>query len=297
LSPHFKELQHPLLLPGGVLQGSRAGDEDLVPLKSQQEALIDIYFRRIHPFLPLLGEDETRSQSASGTIPLRLLQSFCLTAFKDKSAAPSLNLGADPTVLPPERFSGLIYAAILNNLPRKEERRVLTNPILALLSLHGWGPHGCEDSTFMLSQAVHHSHTLGFHLARPGKAPSKSSRALFWCLWSLDRWSAAVNGRLLMIHDCDICQEAADVLPLFQPSFRIWLRIAEQLGWVIRSCRPVMAGNQTEQDPELCSFEEIVEASKGWGTSDEILGPLELFHHAIIILSTHSKGLQGRSRF
>lgn len=280
-SSRSKEPQQPLLSAGRHLLGP-ADDACLLPPKPTQEILIDLYFRRIHPLLPLLDEDETRSQFTDGTLLLPLLQSICLVASKDRSAAPFLCLSTDSTVLPLERFSGLFYADIMKNMPKKEERRILRIQILALLSLHGWDPSGCEDSSLNLSQAVHHSHTLGLHLARSGKA-SGSLRALFWCLWSLDRWNAAINGRPLMIHDYDMDQEVTDVLPLFQPSFRIWLHLAHQLGLVIRSYRPVMDGN-CEQDLELSTFEEIVDDSSGWATSTEILRKLLIPHRYEVIV-------------
>lgn len=253
---------------GDSLPGS-AGDISLLPPKNTQEVLLNLYFRRIHPLLPLLDEDETRSQFTNGTLSLPLLQSICLVASKDRCAAPALCLGTDTTVLPLERFTGLIYADITKNMPRKEEKRILTIQILVLISLHGWDPNGCEDSSLNLLQAVHHCHTLGLHLSMPGKIP-ESSRRLFWCLWSLDRWNAAINGRPLMIHDYDMDQEVTAVLPLFRPSFRIWLRLAHQLGQVIGTYRPVIDRNR-EQDIELLTFEEIVEDSDGWTTRTEIL--------------------------
>ncbi|RAH40951.1 fungal specific transcription factor domain-containing protein [Aspergillus brunneoviolaceus CBS 621.78] len=284
----------------------------MLPPKPQQEALIDIYFHRLHPFLPLLDEEETRSQFATNTLPAALLQSICLTASKDPRAAPFLSLNPTPTLLTLETFARLLHADITRNMPKQHERRILTIQILALLSLHAWGPHGCDEASLALSQAVHHAHTLGLHLApragrKPTPTPPPRTGTLFWCLWSLDRWNAAVNGRPLLIHDYDMDQEVRDVLslpiPIFAPAFRIWLRIAEHLGRVIRSYRPVRTrttscscSDNCEQGPELCTFEELVSQSDGWATDPELLEQLELYHHAVILLSTHSQGLQGRSR-
>lgn len=257
-------------------EGSNIG---ILPPKSSQKALVDIYFRRLHPFLPLLDEDETRSQFANGTLSVPLLQSMCLAASKSRDAASFLCLGTDMTVLPVEIFGQRIYADVPNNMPKKEEKRILTIRILALLSLHGWGPTGHEDSSLILSQAIHHAQTFGLHLAWPEKT-SKSLVALFWCLWSLDRWNCAVNGRPPMINDYDTGQDVADVLPLFQPSFQIWLRIASQLGGVIKSYRPVMDGH-CEPDAEIPMFEEVVEDSLGFDVRLDILG--ELYLHSYYV--------------
>lgn len=264
-------------------QDTEAGNIGILPPKSCQEALVDIYFRRLHSFLPLLDEDETRSQFANGTLSLPLLQSMCLAASKSRDAAPFLCLGTDIAPLPVEAFGQRIYADVPNSMPKKEEKRILTTRILALLSLHGWGPTGHEDSSLILSQAIHHAQTFGLHLAWPEKT-SKSLVALFWCLWSLDRWNCAVNGRPPMINDYDTGQDVADVLPLFQPSFQIWLRIASQLGGVIKSYRPVMDGH-CEPDAEIPMFEEIVEDSSGFDVYPDILGkpvPAGLNYHPLL---------------
>lgn len=87
-----------------------------------------------------------------------------------------------------------------------------------------------------------------------------------------------------MINDYDTGQDVADVLPLFQPSFQIWLRIASQLGGVIKSYRPVMDGH-CEPDAEIPMFEEIVEDSSGFDVYPDILGkpiPAGLNYHPLL---------------
>ncbi|KAE8385745.1 hypothetical protein BDV23DRAFT_164476 [Aspergillus alliaceus] len=276
-------------------QSRSTGNVGLLPPKPSQEALVDLYFRRIHPILPLLNEVQTRSEFLDSTISLPLLQSICLIASKDRRAVPFLYLDSDRTLLPLERFGELMYDDIMRSMPRREERkRVLTIQILALISLHEWGPNGSEDCSLNLAQAVHHAQIIGLHLARPGKEWDIHMKSLFWCLWSLDRWSAAVNGRAIILHDCDIGQDVTDIIQVFQPPFRLWLLLAHQLGEVIKSYRPMVRG-ACDQDLELPTFEEVVERSNAWNVSTEVLSSLELYHHAIVILSTHSKGLQGRS--
>ncbi|KAE8152742.1 hypothetical protein BDV25DRAFT_150493 [Aspergillus avenaceus] len=276
----------------GVLGRSING---ILPPRASQEVLVDLYFHRIHPVLPMLNEDLVRSEFSNDTIPLPLLQSICLVASKDRRAVSFLRLGSDQSLLSHERFGALLYQEVVGNMPKREERkRVLGIQILALISLHEWGPHGSEDCSLNLTQAIHHAQTIGLHLARPGKEWDIHMKALFWCLWSLDRWSAVVNGRPIMLHDRDIGQDVTDIVPQFQPPFRLWLLLAHRLGEVIKFYRPMMRAD-SEQDPEIFTFEDAVKASDAWNVNTEILSSLELFHHAIVILSTHSKGLQGRS--
>ncbi|CAG8909908.1 unnamed protein product [Penicillium egyptiacum] len=264
-----------------------------LPSKNCQEALVDIYFRRMHPLLPLLDEDNIRAQHRAGTLPLRLLQVICLVAAKDQGAVPFLCLGPNSNPLPLERFSSILYTDAMQN--NWAEKKTLAIQILALLSLHEWGSSGSEDGSLNLAQAIHHAQTIGLHLLRPDQHSDTASKSLFWCLWSLDRWNAAMNGRPLMIHDGDRSQGVDDVVSTFQSPFRVWLRIADKLGEVIHFYRPIMKGmDQSELD--LPTFEDIVDHCEAWDMSPDLLESLELVYHSVIILLTHSHGLQGRSQ-
>ncbi|KAJ5109613.1 hypothetical protein N7532_002258 [Penicillium argentinense] len=269
-------------------------DRALLPPRACQNGLLAIYFRRIHPVLPFLDEDETRSQFINGTISPFLLQSICLAAAKDRDAVSFLFLGPGAEPLQVKTFAQRIYKDILRNMPGREAgNRITTIQILILLSLHEWGPNGSEDSSLSLSQAVHHAQTIGLHLRRPDGESSMKAKSLFWCLWSLDRWNSAMNGRPVLIHDRDHGQKVTDVLSLFKPPFRIWLLLADQLGHVIDSFRPT-PDVDVDQCPDLSPFEDIVESSMSYDTEPGILDSLELYHHAIIILSTYSNELQSR---
>ncbi|CAG7924252.1 unnamed protein product [Penicillium olsonii] len=266
-----------------------------MPHQKTQDLLVDIYFRQIHPILPILDEESTRNQYKGGKLPMPLIQAICLVAAKDSTAAGSLYLDNHAVPLPSGEFSRILYDDLLQKIPRRSERKVLTIQVLALLSLHEWGATGSEDCSLNLAQAIHHTQTLGLHLMRPDQNTLQSPKALFWCLWSLDRWNAAMNGRPLMIHDADRSQGVNDVAPLFQPAFRIWLRIANKLGEVINCYRPIQKGAE-QGELDIPSFEEIVEQCEGWDVAPDILESLDLIYHSVIILSTHSNGLQGRLR-
>ncbi|KAJ5531620.1 hypothetical protein N7527_005013 [Penicillium freii] len=268
---------------------------DWLPPKDCEEALVDIYFRRIHPLLPLFDEDSVRSQHRAGRLPLRLVQVICLIAAKDQGAVPFLCLGPNSNTLPLEKFSSILYTDAMQNVSRRPEKKVLAIQILALLSLHEWGSTGSEDCSLNLAQAIQHAQTMGLHLLWPDQHPGTSSRGIFWCLWSLDRWNAAMNGRPLIIHDGDKIQGVDDVVSTFQSPFRVWLRIADKLGEVIHFYRPIMK-DMDQSEVDLPSFEDIVEHCEAWDMSPDLLESLELVYHSVIILSTHSSGLQGRSR-
>ncbi|CAG8335924.1 unnamed protein product [Penicillium salamii] len=268
-------------------------DTQNMPPQKTQDLLLDIYFRRVHSTLPLLDAETTRSQFQAGKLPACLIQAICLVAAKDPTAAHSLHLGQHGEPVSFKDFSSIIYNDLLQKIPRRSERNVLTIQILALLSLHEWGATGSEDCSLNLAQAIHHAQTLGLHLMRPDQHTLHSSKALFWCLWSLDRWNAAMNGRPLMIHDGDLSQGVNDVVPSFEPPFQIWLRVADKLGEVIHRYRPTMK-HADQGDLDLPSFEEIIDQCEAWDMDSDHLDTLDFVYHSVIILSTHSNGLQGR---
>ncbi|KAK9858528.1 hypothetical protein MYU51_017625 [Penicillium brevicompactum] len=264
-----------------------------LPPKRSQDALLDIYFRRIHPVLPILDETMVRNQYKADTQPICLVQAICLVASKDPAAASFLCLGHHAEPLGLERFTSVLYNDLLQSIPRRSERKILTIQVLALLSLHEWGTTGSEDCSLNLAQAIHHAQTLGLHLMRPDQHPLKSPKALFWCLWSLDRWNAAMHGRPLMIHDGDRGQGVDDVVSSFPSTFRVWLKIADKLGETIHHYRP-MTKDTDQGDLELPSFDELVEQCEAWDMDADQLVSLDFVYHSVVILSTHSKGLQGR---
>lgn len=244
---------------------------DRMPPKESQAALLDIYFRRIHPILPFLDEGLVRGQFEAGNQPICLARAICLVAAKDESAASFLYLGRDAELLSVEKFCSVIYNDLMQEIPRRSQRKILIIQVLALLSLHEWGSTGSEDCSLNLAQAIHHAHSMGLHLKRPDQHSHQSSRALFWCLWSLDRWNAAMHGRPLMIHDGDTNQRAKDCFSSDQSPFRVWLRIAEQLGEVIHYYRPMMKDVE-EGELDLPSFEELVTECEAWDLASEQLG-------------------------
>ena len=59
-------------------QGEASKTTDVLPAKQELDRLVNIYFHRIHPLLPLLDEDEIRCQIYEETISMPLLQAICL---------------------------------------------------------------------------------------------------------------------------------------------------------------------------------------------------------------------------
>ncbi|KKK13225.1 hypothetical protein ARAM_000554 [Aspergillus rambellii] len=270
----------------------------LLPSRKTQEDLVDIYFRRVHSVFPLINEHEFRTEFQSGSVSSRLVQAVCLVASKDREAKSKLYLPGHVEVLPVDEFSNLLYDDLVEATALDmERRRIVLIQILTLLSLHVQGPDSFDRATMHLTQAIHHAHTVGLHLTKG--APTDDTKpfiALFWCLWSLDRWNAAIHGRPLVINDRDLGQQLADVIDLFEAPFRVWLSLASIMGEVLSVYRPVLDSPLDENRPNIPRFEEILDTCNGWNLDLDVMMSLELAYYAIALLASRPWGLKTQPR-
>lgn len=140
--------------------------------------LIDIYFRRIHPVLPILSESEFRQSHAEGMANETLVHAICNAAAKDAEAASHLRLTDSPGPLAPREFCSRLHTTVKAALkiPAQFEKLTLIR-ILALASLHAEGQDGGEEATLYLVQALHYGQTLALHLAQQAGLPSGEERS------------------------------------------------------------------------------------------------------------------------
>jgi len=172
------------------------------PHSTQLAGLIDVYFRKIHPMLPIVNEDEFRQSHANGLLPEPYVHALCLVAAKDKDAEPHLQQPGGQAVLFPREFCKSLYASVRGALsaPVRYDKVMLIR-MYALLSLHSEGSEGAEDASLCLTQAMHHIQTLGLHLGQQASLSTRNARPmkqLFWSVWTLDRFNAAINGRYVI---------------------------------------------------------------------------------------------------
>ncbi|KAF1842082.1 uncharacterized protein K460DRAFT_370086 [Cucurbitaria berberidis CBS 394.84] len=267
---------------------------DLLPSRRHQEVLLDIYFAYVHPLLPLVDKDLFYEQYEQGREPRMLMQAICIVASKHANAAEALCLNPDLQPLSPREFSQRLYNAVIVGIEAKlEKNRVVLIQVLALISLHCEGPDGAEQASMHLAQAIHHAHTFGLQFGHQWKNQSSESQGnledVFWCLWSLDKINACMNGRPLLMHDRDnsLRQLPSDPEKRSSP-FGIWLQISEMLDKVIDYYRPGKASEETGwEGDDFLGFEEMV----GDG-EDKLDGPimslLSLFHHTMCMASHKS---------
>ncbi|KAK6404040.1 hypothetical protein LTR95_018900, partial [Oleoguttula sp. CCFEE 5521] len=234
------------------------------PSASQISGLVDVYFRKFNPILPLLDEAAFRTAYSAGSVSDVLLFAICLVAAKDKDAEPFL---FDPavagTVIPPRDFCHGLYTLIKSRpVSLGQYDRVTLIRLHALLGLYNDGPEGYEGASVAMTMAMHHCQTLGIHLGQQASQPGKDGRPmklLFWCVWILDRFNAAGNGRPIMMADEDIAIETFVQGESGYPAFEVLLKICEVINRVISFYRPGNPPTVTGWEEHFPAFEEIVE--------------------------------------
>ncbi|RMZ27113.1 hypothetical protein D0859_08819 [Hortaea werneckii] len=297
-------LKHKNQSTGGGGGGSRQAFASSTQLERPHSAvlgpLIDIYFRRIHVFLPLLDEDEFRQQHAAGLVPEPLAHAVCLVAAKDAQAEPHLKLGNSSTALPPRDFCSRLHSSVMGALraPCKYDKVTLIR-ILALVSMHNEGADVAEDASMLLSQAMHHAQTLGIHLGQQSTTPTGMDLAmkrLFWCLYALDRANSSMNGRPIIMSDVDIAIDPFHPGESGFPAFEAWLRITDLLNKIIDFYRPRVSVDLTGWEDHYPDLESIFDASQAWELSQSEQATLHLFYLCTAVLSHRSRGIKQISR-
>jgi hypothetical protein len=262
---------------------------DILPPRKSQEVLLDIYFAYVHPLLPLVDQELFLEQYRQGRESRLLMQAICIVASKHADAAKMLCLSDDQQPLTPREFSQRLYTAVIIGIEAKlEKNRVVLIQVLALISLHCEGPDGAEQASMHLAQAIHHAHTFGLQFGHQWKNQSSESQGnledVFWCLWSLDKINACMNGRPLLMHDRDnsLRQLPSDPEKRSSP-FGIWLQISEMLDKVIDYYRPGRSAEETGwEGDDFLGFEEMV----GDG-EDKLEGPIMSRCFSVAFIGCH----------
>ena len=231
------------------------------------DSLIDVYFSRIHPLIPMLHQSPSVLKMRPGTS--LLVQGICLAACKDESIDSVLFVPGVFSPLSPRKVSSRLYSSIKSELETRDVDDIEWIQILALLSLHSEGVRGLEQSSLYLMRAIHHAQSLGLHINSPRRClmDGESGAKLFWCLWSLDKLNAALGGRPIFISDQDIGipwvlrTSPSSVFKTEKYSaFRSWMSISKMLSEAISYYRPIEVPNHTGWEHEFPPFEDVVGA-------------------------------------
>jgi hypothetical protein len=262
--------------------------------------LIEIYFSKIHPILPILDEAEFRHEYASGAVPEPLTHAMCLVAAKDSDAESHLRLAGSTVPLLAREFCSRLHATITTAIRHtvKYDKIALIR-ILALVSLHDEGPDGAEEASLCLTQAMHYIQTMGWHLGQhTGLEPEDNlmPKRIFWCLWSLDRVNSCIHGRPIMMSDIDIAIESYEPGESGFPAFEVWLYLCRLLNQIISYYRPGTPSTVTGWEDGFPSFEDTVEYCKGWSLPRHTLATLHLFYLLLAVLSHRSRSVKSAPR-
>ncbi|KAL4814189.1 hypothetical protein BDW67DRAFT_166347 [Aspergillus spinulosporus] len=261
--------------------------------RSTSEPLVSIYFSRVNHILPIVDHELFAAEYRKRTASVFLERAICLVAAKDKTASPHLRLTTGGALNTVRKFCSEIYGGLVCAMEAGlEQDRVTRIRILALMSLHSEGYEGAEAASMHLCQAIHQAQTLGLHLERPNRSPDDSLSTLFWCLWSLDKMHASIGGRPVLLADRDIgIKRLGGAAHHSKSAFDAWFALSELLSKVISFYRPT-ADDTTGWETEYPSFEEII-GNPSQGQMDfATLGVLELYYHAISILSCRYRSPQ-----
>ncbi|RDW63452.1 hypothetical protein BP6252_10997 [Coleophoma cylindrospora] len=227
--------------------------------KPTQDALVTTFIACINGLLPIFDSGKLLRLYSSGKASRFLILAICLSACKSQQAVPYLRVTEDGPLLNPIQFARTIYvgldAAMKADL---EPDRVTKIQILALMHLHNDGTYGIEQSSVHLSQALQLAWGMKLHFQGPGRTPTDELSMLWWSLWSLDRFSACISCKPIMIMDRDIQLPRPPLGSDYQLQvMAIWLRLGDLLGEVFDLYRPPVAQNQTEWRDQFISFSEL----------------------------------------
>ncbi|TKA61184.1 hypothetical protein B0A55_11782 [Friedmanniomyces simplex] len=160
--------------------------------------------------------------------------------------------------------------------------------------MHSEGPDGAEESSMLLSQAMHHAQTMAIHLGQSNgqSHDNLAMKRLFWSLWVLDRSNSVMNGRPVIMSDVDIAIEPFAPGESGFPAFEAWLRITELMNKIIAFYRPHYPTDVTGWEDQYVGLEEILDEVHGWDLSPSLHMTIHLYYLTVAVLSHRSRGIK-----
>ncbi|KAJ2980451.1 hypothetical protein NQ176_g2636 [Zarea fungicola] len=251
-----------------------------------------VYKKKIHPIFPAipLSALEGSLQESSNVV---LRQLVCLAAAADPDVCLHLRLkNKGSNILSPQEYSEALSSSIRATLETSLiTDRLLHIRILTVLSLYAQPK--CADDIDLPVQlngwAIHHLHTLGLHHAYNAASNSDEMETLLCCVWALDRINAAVHGCPCVMHERDMGADLESCIRKQPSCFRLLLSVVKWLDRVIDLYRPgpsaTTANPKNDIYVDLPDFETMVVDADAFGVSVPLLATVEVFYHAVVILS------------
>ncbi|KAF2164724.1 hypothetical protein M409DRAFT_67821 [Zasmidium cellare ATCC 36951] len=257
---------------------------DICPCWQDFEILEALYFENIHPILPCVDRDTYWSSPVDSPTKALLQQIICLMTCPSPSVRGLLRLPGTEGLLSPADFARKIVAAMRLSieLALVSDKAVVIQALMAM-SLIAYGRESLELTPQFFIRAVQHGYTIGLH--QPGDAQRNDRTAALFCsVWSMDRLHAAMQGRPVIMHEADMAKVPKEEASNQQPEFKVLISIAMLLDKVIGLYRPGASSVEISDD-DFPSFEEILEECSATDSPSHLIATLELFYHAVAILS------------
>lgn len=232
---------------------------------------MSLYYAKVDPVFPILWEESLDAYSPSEAVVLK--QCICLVAALDPKTRKHLRLPHKERILSPSEFRAYIAAAVKQSLDMGFiSDNVVLLQVCTLMAFYADRANCSEVSAYYVSQAVHHTQTLGLHLGWPDDGTgAEKSRRIFWCIWVLDRLNAATNGRPVLLHRQDIDISLLETCAGQTPPFRLLIRTTQFLDSVISRYRPHSTAGAVVADESL-TFEDLVREAKAQDVASALLG-------------------------
>lgn len=234
--------------------------------------ITSVYYAKIDPLFPILREEALDSYQPTESTALK--QCICLVAALDPKVRKRLRLPHTERILSPIEFRAYVAGAVKQSLDMGFIRdKVVLLQVCVLMAFYADQANCSDVSTYYVSQAVHHSQTLGLHLGWPDDGTrTEKSRRIFWCIWVLDRLNAATNGRPILMHQQDMDMRILETCAEQTYPFRLLIRITQFLDNVISRYRPHSAAGTVELGDESLTFEGLVRETMAQNVGSGLLG-------------------------
>lgn len=231
------------------------------PPASDFAVLRRIYSEKLDPLFPAIS-DYLEMPPDEEITQIVLQQVISLAAASDPEAVPHLRLQNQEGLLGRGEFSAFLSCAIRVTLDAGfiTDRFALTR-ILLIFSMYMQPtcPEEADLPARAFTDATHQMHTLGLHLAvDETREGFQQMRTLFCCLWALDRISASLYGRALLIHERDIGWDMNASIAGQDPPFRLFLMVIDLLDKVFELYRPRNLLVQEAMAIEIPIFEQMI---------------------------------------
>ncbi|KAM0324864.1 hypothetical protein ACHAQA_007830 [Verticillium albo-atrum] len=258
-----------------------------VPPEREFRQLKKVYARKIHPIYALVPDSALTDDDSPATIVLR--QVISLAAATDPSMANYLKLSnKGPDKLSFTEFSLALSGAVRTTLATSLIiDRTVHIRALCMLSLY-FQPSSLEESEVpaqFYAEAIHHTQTLGLHLLRTG---DPALETLFCAVWAVDKINSAAYGRPRLLHERDFAATLEECFSRQEPAFRLYLSVSRWLDRTIDLYRPAASAHalgDLKPFVELPVLEPMIVEANALEVPTHILATLEVFYHAVIILS------------